>query len=112
MLAAEKRASEKVADARKRKAQLLKKAKEEAAAEIEHYKAERQIVFNKYETEHIGSKDDIAKRIDRETTERLETMSKRMKSNQKVVVHALMDNISESVASWNYPPPTIGVTSV
>lgn len=111
LLAAEKRASEKVAEARKRKAQLLKKAKEEAAAEIEQFKGEQQIVFNKYETEHIGSKDDIAKKIDRETMEKLETMANRMQTNQKVIVNALMDNITDSVKSWSYPPPTIGISS-
>lgn len=103
LLAAEKRASEMVADARQRKAQLLKKAKEEAAADIELYKAERQIVFQKYETEHIGSKDDIAKKIDRDTTERLETMQTRMQTNQGLILRALMDTISDSVVSWTYP---------
>lgn len=112
LLAAEKRASEKVAEARKRKAQLLKKAKEEAAADIEQYKAERQIVFNKYETEHIGSKDEIAKKIDRETTERLDTMAKRMKTNQRVIVNSLMDNIAESIRVWNQQLPTIGISNV
>jgi V-type H+-transporting ATPase subunit G len=103
LLAAEKRASEKVSDARKRKAQLLKKAKEEAAADIEQFKAERQIVFNKYETEHIGSKDDIAKQIDRDTTERLRTLQERMKTNQQKIIDALMANIVDGVMSWTYP---------
>lgn len=109
LLAAEKRASEKVAEARKRKAQLLKKAKEEAAADIEQYKAERQIVFNKYETEHIGSKDDIAKKIDRDTTERLETLQNRMKTNQSEIIDSLMLNIVEGVKQWSYPPPRISL---
>jgi len=104
LLAAEKRATEKVTQARKRKAHLLKKAKEEAAADIENFKAERQIVFNKYETEHIGSKDDIAKKIDRDTTERLETMHKCMQTNQELLLRALMDRIVSSVVEWTYPP--------
>lgn len=111
LLAAEKRATEKVTDARKRKAQLLKKAKEEAAAEIEQFKAERQIVFNKYETEHIGSKDDIAKKIDRDTTERLDTMQKRMQNNQLVLVNSLINKIVGSVVDWTYPPPKMSLRS-
>lgn len=107
LLAAEKRATEKVTDARKRKAQLLKKAKEEAAADIEQFKAERQIVFNKYETEHIGSKDDLAKKIDRDTTERLETMQKRIQTNRALIVNGLLDTIVSSVTTWNQPPPKI-----
>lgn len=42
LLAAEKRAAEKINDARKRKAQRLKQAKQEAQAEIEKY---RQVNF-------------------------------------------------------------------
>lgn len=111
LLAAEKRATEKVSEARKRKAQLLKKAKEEAAADIEQFKAERQIVFNKYETEHIGSKDDIAKKIDRETTERLETMQKRMHTNRSKIVDELMGNVVSGVVQWNYPPSRMSLKS-
>ena len=42
LLAAEKRAAEKVSEARKRKNRRLKQAKEEAQAEIEKYKQERE----------------------------------------------------------------------
>lgn len=97
LLAAEKRASEKVSEARKRKAQRLKKAKEEAAADIEQFKAERQITFNKYETEHIGSKDDIAKKIDRETTEKLEAMQKRIETTRAVILERLIDEVVTGV---------------
>lgn len=41
LLAAEKRAAEKINEARKRKAQRLKQAKQEAQAEIEKYRAVR-----------------------------------------------------------------------
>ncbi len=39
LLAAEKRAAEKINEARKRKAQRLKQAKQEAQAEIDNYRA-------------------------------------------------------------------------
>lgn len=97
LLAAEKRASEKVSEARKRKAQRLKKAKEEAAADIEQFKAERQVTFSKYETEHIGSKDDVAKKIDRETTEKLETMQKRIQTTKSVILERLISEVVGSV---------------
>lgn len=93
LLAAEKRASEKVSEARKRKAQRLKKAKEEAAEDIEQFKAERQITFNKYETEHMGSKDDIAKKIDRETAEKLETMQKRIHTTKHTILQRLIGEV-------------------
>lgn len=50
LLAAEKRAAEKINEARKRKAQRLKQAKQEAQAEIEKYRMVRTIftVFLNY----------------------------------------------------------------
>lgn len=111
LLAAEKRASEKVSEARKRKAQLLKRAKEEAAADIEQFKAERQIAFSKYETQHIGSKDDIAKQIDRDATERLNTLQDRMKMYKTKIIEALMENIVDGVMAWDYPPQRASLKS-
>jgi V-type H+-transporting ATPase subunit G len=93
LLAAEKRASEKVAEARKRKARRLKQAKEEAAADIEQFKAERQLAFQKYESEHMGSRGDIAKRIDQETNEKLELMAKRIESTKKIIIDRLIEEV-------------------
>merc|ERR1712241_701650 len=50
LLTAEKRAAEKVSEARKRKNRRLKQAKEEAQAEIEKYKAERETIFKSNES--------------------------------------------------------------
>lgn len=102
-MAAEKRATEKVTEARQRKTQRLKRAKEEAAAEIEQFKGERQITFTKYETEHIGSKDDIAKKIDRETTERLENMKKSIQNAKKVMLDRLIGEVVNSVDPKLHP---------
>lgn len=96
-MAAEKRATEKVSESRQRKARRLKQAKEEAAADIEQFKAESQITFNRYETEHIGSKDDVAKRIERETTDRLETMQKRILTSKNVILDRLIGEVVGSV---------------
>lgn len=93
LLTAEKRASEKVAEARKRKAKRLKQAKEEAAADIEHFKAERQQAFQKYESEHMGSRGDVAKRIDQETNEKLEAMAARIDSTKKVIIKRLIEEV-------------------
>lgn len=86
-----------VSEARKRKAQRLKKAKEEAAAEIEQFKSERQITFTKYEREHIGSKDDVAKKVERETTEKLETMKTRIESTRGKILDRLIGEVVGSV---------------
>lgn len=97
LLAAEKRASEKVAEARKRKARRLKQAKEEATAEIELFKAEQQQAFNKYEAEHMGSRGDVEKKIDRETNEKLEEMSNRIQSTKQQILDRLIGEVVTNV---------------
>lgn len=97
LLTAEKRASEKVAEARKRKAKRLKQAKEEAAAEIEQFKAERQIAFQKYESEHMGSRGDVAKQIVEETDAKLEAMSKRIESTKATILERLIGEVISNV---------------
>lgn len=103
LLAAEKRATDKVSDARKRKAQRLKKAKEEAAAEIEQYKAERQLQFNKYEVDHMGTKDDIAKKIERDTMNGLQSMSDRFSKARQLVLDKLIKEVVGSVKPQLHP---------
>jgi len=81
LLAAEKRAAEKVSDARKRKARRLKQAKEEAQDEIEKYRQEREKQFRDFEAKHMGSKEDVAARIEADTRVKIEEM------NQAVTMH-------------------------
>ena len=45
----------KVQEARKKKARRLKQAKEEASAEIERFRVERERAFREYEKKHMGS---------------------------------------------------------
>ena len=49
LLAAEKRAADIVSDARKRRTQLLKKAKDEAIHEVEAFKAEKDRQYKQLE---------------------------------------------------------------
>lgn len=97
LLAAEKKALERVSDARMRKAKRLKQAKEEAAAEIEDFKAEKEIQFHKYETEHMGSNDDMAKKIDRDTTDKLDTMKSFIHSTRSVIVDKLLGEVVTNI---------------
>uniref|UniRef100_A0A5S6QM08 V-type proton ATPase subunit G n=1 Tax=Trichuris muris TaxID=70415 RepID=A0A5S6QM08_TRIMR len=68
LLAAEKKAAEQVNEARKRKARRLKQAKEEAQQEIEKYREQREQQFRQYEAKHLGSRQDIAQRIEQDAT--------------------------------------------
>ncbi|KAI1301615.1 putative V-type proton ATPase subunit G [Halotydeus destructor] len=97
LLAAEKRAAEKVAEARKRKARRLKQAKDEAVAEIERFKAEREKTFRDYEQEHMGSRDDIASRIEADTRDKIEGMTKSLATNKETVITDLLDRVISDV---------------
>ena len=90
LLGAEKRAAEKVSEARKRKNRRLKQAKEEAQTEIEKYKAEREIAFKDNEAKNIGSKDDIAAKIEADTKVKIEAMNRSVASNKESVIASLL----------------------
>jgi len=93
LLAAEKKAAEKVQAARKRKAIRLKQAKDEATAEIQKFKGEREIAFREYESKHMGSRDDVASQIEKETKIRLETMNKNVAQNKDQVIKDLLHRV-------------------
>lgn len=102
-MVAEKRAAEKIAEARKRKQKRLKQAKEEAQAEVlpiifvvptvtalinvvvqvEKYKVEREAAFKEYEKAHLGNKEDISARIAADTNAQLLAMDKTVVANQE-----------------------------
>ena len=93
LLAAEKRAAEKVSDARKRKTRRLKQAKEEAQEEIEKYRLEREKQFKEFEDKYMGSKEDVAARIDKDTKAKIEEMNKQVASNKSQVTQKLLELI-------------------
>ncbi|CAB3378018.1 Hypothetical predicted protein [Cloeon dipterum] len=90
LLAAEKRAAEKVSEARKRKARRLKQAKEEAQEEIEKYRQERESQFKEFETKHMGSREDVAARIDADTKIKIDEMNRAVKMQKSAVVEHLL----------------------
>lgn len=91
LLAAEKRAAEKVSDARKRKARRLKQAKEEAQDEIEKYRQEREKQFREFEAKHMGSKEDVAARIDADTRVKIEEMNNQVSAHKNQVMLKILD---------------------
>ncbi|KAK1126240.1 V-type proton ATPase subunit G [Melipona quadrifasciata] len=91
LLAAEKRAAEKVAEARKRKARRLKQAKEEAQDEIEKYRQERERQFREFEAKHMGSKEDVAARIEVDTKLKTEEMTQTISMHKDSVVRTILD---------------------
>ncbi|CAG9864051.1 unnamed protein product [Phyllotreta striolata] len=90
LLAAEKRAADKVTEARKRKARRLKQAKEEAQDEIEKYRKERERQFREFEAKHMGSKEDVASKIEQDTKRRIEDMNKAIQSQKEPVIQSIL----------------------
>jgi V-type H+-transporting ATPase subunit G len=97
LLAAEKRAAEKVAEARKRKNRRLKQAKEEAQAEIEKYKAEREKQFKDHEAKYVGSRGDIAAKIDADTKSKIEHMNTSVGREKAKVIDGLINMVRDTV---------------
>ncbi|KAG4074204.1 hypothetical protein HA402_015507 [Bradysia odoriphaga] len=86
LLAAEKVAADKVGEARKRKTRRLKQAKDEATEEIEKYRQERERQFKDFETQHVGSREGVANRIDKDAKLKLEEMTRALASNKEAVI--------------------------
>merc|ERR1712010_414861 len=95
LLTAEKRAAEKVSEARKRKNRRLKQAKEEAQTEIERYKAEREKAFKDNEVKNVGSKEDIAIKIEADTKVKIEAMNRSVASNKAEVISSLISLVCD-----------------
>ncbi|XP_045465459.1 V-type proton ATPase subunit G-like isoform X2 [Harmonia axyridis] len=95
LLVAEKRAAEKVGAARKRKLKRIKQAREEANHDINAYRQERERQFRDFEVRHLGSKGDIAQKIDKETDGRLRQMADDVASNRTKVVDELINLVCE-----------------
>lgn len=91
LMVAEKRAEEKVNQARKRKALRLKQAKEEAHAEIQNFKLEKETEFKEYEAKFAGSKQDSSMKIEQETGKSIEEMEKYVRFNQDTIINYLLD---------------------
>lgn len=86
LLAAEKRAAEKVSEARKRKAKRLKQAKEEAQDEVEKYRQERERQFKEFEAKHMGTREGVAAKIDAETRVKIDEMNKMVQTQKEAVI--------------------------
>lgn len=93
LLAAEKKAADKVAEARKRKTKRLKQAKEEAQAEIEQYRNKREQDYKRYEQSVLGSRGDREKQIDLDTQEKIKQIEKNVKLNKDRALKMLLDMV-------------------
>jgi len=95
LLVAEKKAAEKVSDARKRKAKRLKQAKEEAQAEIEKYRQQRETAYKDHEAQHMGSRGDLQAKIDQNTQAKLREIDVNMGANKDAVLRNLLQLVMD-----------------
>ncbi|CAH0552223.1 unnamed protein product [Brassicogethes aeneus] len=95
LLAAEKRAAEKVAEARKRKTKRIKQARDEAQQEVELYRKERERLFKEYEAKYMGKREDTAAKIDRETEKQIEQLSGNVLQNKDQLIQDLIELVCE-----------------
>ncbi|XP_015927328.1 V-type proton ATPase subunit G [Parasteatoda tepidariorum] len=93
LLVAEKRAEEKTNQARKRKNQRLKQAKEDALTEIGLFKEEKEKEFKEHEAKYLGSKDGVVKKIESDTEKSLQDMHKYVQLNKNTIIPYLLDQV-------------------
>lgn len=73
------------------KARRLKQAKEEAQDEIEKYRQEREKQFRRFEAKHMGSKEDVAARIEADTRVKIDEMNKAISVHKDTVMHKILE---------------------
>jgi len=95
LLHAEKRAKEKVTDARKAKQFKLKAAKEEANSEVEVYKKQADKAFKEQEKEILGSRDDMKHKQDQHEATEKERIANKTHENKQDVIDSLIKLVCE-----------------
>ncbi|XP_069497340.1 V-type proton ATPase subunit G 3-like [Ambystoma mexicanum] len=74
LLQAEKRAKDKLEEAKKRKGKRLRQAKEEAIAEIDQYKLQRENDFRRIQSTILGSQGNLAVKVDEQTGAKIQSL--------------------------------------
>ncbi|XP_070497621.1 V-type proton ATPase subunit G-like [Chironomus tepperi] len=95
LLVAEKRAADKVTEARKQRQKRLKKAKNEAQDEIEKFRQEREKQFQEFESKYMGSRDAAAAQIDADIQVQIEEMIKVIDENKEKLIEDIIDLICD-----------------
>ncbi|CAD6184672.1 unnamed protein product [Caenorhabditis auriculariae] len=95
LLAAEKRAAEKINEARKRKLQRMKQAKQEAQAEVEKYRQQREQEFKSFEQQYLGTKEDIEAKIRKDTEDQISAMKQSVSANKQQVIVRLLQLVCD-----------------
>ncbi|KAM9007085.1 V-type proton ATPase subunit G 3 [Neopsephotus bourkii] len=95
LLQAEKRAKDKLEEAKKRKGKRLKQAKEEAIAEIDHYRLQREKEFRNKQTTVMGSQGNLSAKIEEQTTENIRNLTSSYHKNMESMMKKLLNTICD-----------------
>uniref|UniRef100_A0A8C5R705 V-type proton ATPase subunit G n=1 Tax=Leptobrachium leishanense TaxID=445787 RepID=A0A8C5R705_9ANUR len=90
LLQAEKRAAERVSEARKRKNRRLKQAKEEAQAEVEQYRLQRDKEFKAKEAAALGTQGSCSEEVQKETVDKILAIQENNQQNSEKVLENLL----------------------
>ncbi|KAK0682429.1 VATG3 ATPase, partial [Pygoscelis papua] len=91
LLQAEKRAKDKLEEAKKK----LKQAKEEAIAEIDHYRLQREKEFRNKQTNVMGSQGNLSAKIEEQTTETVRNLTSSYHKNMESMMKKLLSTICD-----------------
>ncbi|XP_066255151.1 V-type proton ATPase subunit G-like [Euwallacea similis] len=90
LLTAERKAVEKVSEARKRRIKRLREAKEEAHAEIEAYRLQRKLCYEEFERQHVGTNENALAEIERDTNLYVQSLEKAVMAHKDQVIEELI----------------------
>ncbi|XP_074858788.1 V-type proton ATPase subunit G 3 [Carettochelys insculpta] len=93
LLQAEKRAKDKLEEAKKRKGKRLKQAKDEATAEIDHYRLQRETEFRHKQSNIMGSQGNLSTRIEEQTTEKIRDITSNFHKHMENVMKQLLNMV-------------------
>ncbi|NXN40224.1 VATG3 ATPase, partial [Rhinoptilus africanus] len=95
LLQAEKRAKDKLEEAKKRKGKRLRQAKEEAIAEIDHYRLQREKEFRNKQTNVMGSQGNLSAKIEEQTKETIRNLTSSYHKNMESMMKKLLSTICD-----------------
>uniref|UniRef100_A0A0K0EYT1 V-type proton ATPase subunit G n=1 Tax=Strongyloides venezuelensis TaxID=75913 RepID=A0A0K0EYT1_STRVS len=95
LLAAEKKAGENINEARKRKNQKLKQAKNDAQIEIDQIKKEQEMKFKEFECEFLGSKESTEEEIKLNTQTTLKNLQASVEEHKEQVIIRLLQLVCD-----------------
>ncbi|KAJ1173470.1 hypothetical protein NDU88_005302 [Pleurodeles waltl] len=95
LLQAEKRAKDKLEEAKKRKGKRLRQAKEEAIAEIDQYKLQRENEFRRIQSSIMGSQGNLAVKVEEQTATKIQGLNSSYAQRRDNVIADLLGLIQD-----------------